>query len=782
MPGGVWLAELAPVARRRPRCRRPLLTALGLRETRAAGQQRRAGAAAPPTRSSRLVDALAGERLLIVLDNCEHLIDAVRPARRPSCWPTARGVRILATSREPLGITGETLWPGAAAGLPPAGTRRRPRPLGYPAVRLFADRAAAVRPGFTVDADTVAPVLADLPAARRHAAGDRAGRRPAAHDDGRRRSPAGSTTGSGCSPAAAGRRCPATRRCARSSTGAGTCWTRPRRAAAPAVGLPGGATLEQRRGGLRRRRPAVTATCSTCCLAGRQVPGQQRRRATEPRYRMLETIRAYGAERLAEAGEAAAVRRAHAALLPGAGRGGRAAAARRATSCDWLGRLARRARQPASPRCAGPSTPATPHRGPLRRRPGWYWFLRGRTPRASSSPARRSRVPGDGARRRRGRSRTCTGCSAPSATATTGPRGQGRLRAGPTALDRAGPSTRPLWTCSPRRWGCASSTGERGGARRAGADCAARDPWLRAAALVIRGHAARSTWATSRASRRSSSDALAAFRDARRALGAVADADRAGRDRALAGRRRRRGKCARGGARLPRARQPRRLQLPADPARPRLHRAAATATGAGRAGRGHGRGAERRGVRRTSPASPLHRLGELARRDGDLAGARRQLDRRRSPMSPDDGPPQFGAMINSQLGLLHALEGDLARRATGTPRRSRLACSRTTPRSSAALVGFADSPLRSGEPDGRRRCSARPSPYAASRTVAGRPAAHRARRARRWATSGSRRVRARPRDERRELGPRDAHSRLTGAGRAPPAAAKVTGPQAPAAG
>ena len=62
--------------------------------------------------------ALAGRRALLVLDNCEHLVGAAATladrvlARCP-------GMRVLATSREPLNINGETLWPVGPLELPP---------------------------------------------------------------------------------------------------------------------------------------------------------------------------------------------------------------------------------------------------------------------------------------------------------------------------------------------------------------------------------------------------------------------------------------------------------------------------------------------------------------------------------------------------------------------------------------------------------------------------------------------------------------------------------------
>src|SRR5262249_2296525 len=70
----------------------------------------------------------------------------------------APGVRILATSREPLGITGETLCPVPSLPLPPPGASADDATR-FASVRLFADRAAAVRPGFTVDGGTAPLVI-----------------------------------------------------------------------------------------------------------------------------------------------------------------------------------------------------------------------------------------------------------------------------------------------------------------------------------------------------------------------------------------------------------------------------------------------------------------------------------------------------------------------------------------------------------------------------------------------------------------------------------------------
>ncbi|MGP4098148.1 ATP-binding protein, partial [Nonomuraea sp. KM90] len=129
---------------------RAVLGALGLREPAL-----RPPAADGDEAAGRLVAALAEQDLLLVLDNCEHVIDEAATLTR-HLLARCPGLTVLATSREPLGLTGEHLVPLAPLPTPPPGADD---PLGYPAVRLFADRAAAVRQGFTVDPANLDAVL-----------------------------------------------------------------------------------------------------------------------------------------------------------------------------------------------------------------------------------------------------------------------------------------------------------------------------------------------------------------------------------------------------------------------------------------------------------------------------------------------------------------------------------------------------------------------------------------------------------------------------------------------
>ncbi|MEV6420788.1 BTAD domain-containing putative transcriptional regulator [Streptomyces sp. NPDC051662] len=137
-PDGVWLAELAPV-RDPAAVAEAVLTALGARETVV---RPAAGDGAPRDPLTRLAEYCAQRRLLIVLDNCEHVIDTAAGLAE-TLLTGCPGVSVLATSREPLGVPGEfvhTVGP-------------LPRDM---ALQLLAERGAAARPGFRTTDDPVA--------------------------------------------------------------------------------------------------------------------------------------------------------------------------------------------------------------------------------------------------------------------------------------------------------------------------------------------------------------------------------------------------------------------------------------------------------------------------------------------------------------------------------------------------------------------------------------------------------------------------------------------------
>jgi len=113
-----------------------------------------------------IVDALAAHlarpQLLLVLDNCEHVLDAVAQFCA-TVLPTADDIRILATSREPLGLPEEARYRLPPLGLPgPAGPEDPgPGPAQAEAVTLFVERARQLNPDLALDAEA-APVVARL--------------------------------------------------------------------------------------------------------------------------------------------------------------------------------------------------------------------------------------------------------------------------------------------------------------------------------------------------------------------------------------------------------------------------------------------------------------------------------------------------------------------------------------------------------------------------------------------------------------------------------------------
>lgn len=144
---GIWFVELAPLgdaAEVAP----AVLSALGATEyidtpQSALGTPRRLPASRAAT--ERLVDVIADRRVLLVLDNCEHLVQEVA-ALVDSLLAACPRLRVLTTSREPLSIPGELLHPVGPLGLPPEDAVDDE----YPAIQLFVDRARAVRPDFAL--------------------------------------------------------------------------------------------------------------------------------------------------------------------------------------------------------------------------------------------------------------------------------------------------------------------------------------------------------------------------------------------------------------------------------------------------------------------------------------------------------------------------------------------------------------------------------------------------------------------------------------------------------
>ena len=106
-----------------------------------------------------LTSFLAGKRLLIVIDNCEHLLDACA-VLASTLLKACPGVYLLATSRQPLGVVGEVRMPVPPMSLPLDGDVPSTDSLANSeAVRLLSERAAAVLPGFAIDDKNAESIL-----------------------------------------------------------------------------------------------------------------------------------------------------------------------------------------------------------------------------------------------------------------------------------------------------------------------------------------------------------------------------------------------------------------------------------------------------------------------------------------------------------------------------------------------------------------------------------------------------------------------------------------------
>ena len=144
LPDGAWLVELAAIGADGD-VAQSALAALGLRDALL-------GEAPNAEPADRLIAAIREREALLILDNCEHVIESAAAFAHRVLGECQR-LRILATSREPLGITGEALWRVVPLALPaedgdPGGIESSP------SVRLLRDRASAVRKDLTTDADT----------------------------------------------------------------------------------------------------------------------------------------------------------------------------------------------------------------------------------------------------------------------------------------------------------------------------------------------------------------------------------------------------------------------------------------------------------------------------------------------------------------------------------------------------------------------------------------------------------------------------------------------------
>jgi predicted ATPase len=142
--GGSWLVELAAVSEGE-RVPAAVATAWGERDLTGDVVEVLAG-------------RLGGEPVLVILDNCEHLLGSVA-ALVDALLRRCPGLTVVATSREPLGVPGETGWRVPSLSLPARSGLVAPDVLGKcDAVRLFVERAAHARPDFSLTAENAMAV------------------------------------------------------------------------------------------------------------------------------------------------------------------------------------------------------------------------------------------------------------------------------------------------------------------------------------------------------------------------------------------------------------------------------------------------------------------------------------------------------------------------------------------------------------------------------------------------------------------------------------------------
>jgi predicted ATPase/DNA-binding winged helix-turn-helix (wHTH) protein len=295
---GIWLVELAPLS---DPGLVPVTVAIAL------GLELTSGAAS----AQSVANALRSRQLMLVLDNCEHVVDAA--ARMAEALLRANpAARVIATSREPLRADGEWVYPVPPLAVPLEGSPDGEDPLRYGAVQLFGERARAAAPTFSPDAHIAAaiagicrrldgiPLAIELAAARAASLGIDG---LAAGLDDRFRL------------LASGRRTALPRH----QTLRGTLdWSYELLTEREQVGLrrlaifAGGFTMGAAREVLADEE--ITARLVVDCVASLVAKSlvTADHGGAMPRYRLLETTRAYALEKLVDAGEFDAVARRHA--------------------------------------------------------------------------------------------------------------------------------------------------------------------------------------------------------------------------------------------------------------------------------------------------------------------------------------------------------------------------------------------------------------------------------------------------------------------------------------
>ncbi|WP_280471371.1 BTAD domain-containing putative transcriptional regulator [Nocardia cyriacigeorgica] len=381
--GRVWFVPLAGVSDA-DEVIAALLGAVGARDAR--GPE---GAGATPL--TRVIESLDLGEAIVVLDNCEHVIEAAAAFAHRVLGECTR-LRILATSREPLGITGEALWQVEPLALP-AATADAAVIADSPAVALLRDRASAVRQDLGTDPATLAtmaricraldgiPLAIELAAARlRTMSLDQLAHRL---DDRFRLLTGGSRT--------------AIRQHRTLRAVVDWSWEllsdAERLVLARLAVFAGGASLE-----------AAEQVCADGSTVEQWQVLELLTSLTEKsllittddglRFRMLETIKQYAADRLAESGDAEAARRAHLTYFTGL-----AATAephlRRAEQLEWLAVLEAEHDNIAAAMRGALASEDTPAAMALAAAAGWYWWLGGHKGEGTELVIAAAELPGE---------------------------------------------------------------------------------------------------------------------------------------------------------------------------------------------------------------------------------------------------------------------------------------------------------------------------------------------------------------------------------------------------
>ncbi|MEU4251119.1 BTAD domain-containing putative transcriptional regulator [Amycolatopsis sp. NPDC026612] len=377
LPDGAWLVELAAIGTGDD-VAQATLGALKLRDSLV-------GEAPDAEPTDRVIAALRERSMLLVLDNCEHVIESAA-AFAHRVLGECRRLRILATSREPLGITGEALWQVAPLAVP-AEDADPAEIESAPAVRLLRDRAGAVRKDPLADARTLArvcraldgmPLAIELAAARlRTMSLDQLAHRL---DDRFRLLTGGSRTA-----------LPRHR-----TLRAVIDWSWELLSDAERVVLrrlsafSGGASLEAAErvcgGDAVDVLELLTALTEKSLVV---VVGEE-----APRYRMLGTIKEYAQQRLAEAGEADFARRAHLAYFTEFAETAEPHL-RRAEQLGWLAVLETEHDNITAAMRGALAAGEAAEAMRLAATAGWYWWLSGHRAEGNELVMAATAVPGD---------------------------------------------------------------------------------------------------------------------------------------------------------------------------------------------------------------------------------------------------------------------------------------------------------------------------------------------------------------------------------------------------